>query len=93
MALAGHVEQMIDKHGVADAEGIYKVAQAYALLGERRGAVRVLRRAIEGGFFCYPYFTTDPLLDPVRAEAEFPALMEMARARHEEFRRKFFTAP
>jgi hypothetical protein len=50
----------------------------------------VLRKSIEGGFFCYPYFTTDPLLKNLRGEQEYAGLMESARKRHEEFKRKFF---
>src|SRR5262249_486270 len=74
--------------GVADAEGIYKIAQAFAALNDRQTALRLLRRAVEGGFFCYPYFTNDPLLNNLRGEAEFARLMELARRRHEEFKRR-----
>ncbi|HXG65234.1 MAG TPA: TRAP transporter TatT component family protein, partial [Blastocatellia bacterium] len=56
VALLRKTEQMIEERGVSDAEGIYKVAQAYAALGDKASALRVLRRSIEGGFFCYPYF-------------------------------------
>jgi hypothetical protein len=73
---------------VADAEGVYKIAQAYAALNDRPAALRLLRRSIEDGFFCYPYFTNDPLLDNLRGQAEFADLMEIARRRHEGFKRK-----
>ncbi len=82
--------QMIEERQVADAEGVYKVAQAYAVLGDKETALKMLRRSIEGGFFCYPFFTTDPLLKNLRNENEYKTLMEMARARHEEFKSKFF---
>lgn len=81
--------QMIEERGVGDAEGIYKVAQAYAVLGDRQSALRMLRYSIEKGFFCYPYFTEDPLLEHIRGESEFATLMEIARTRHEEFKRRF----
>ena len=81
--------QMIEERNVGDAEGIYKVAQAYAVLGDREAALRVLRRSIEGGFVAYPYFVSDPLLKPLHGAAEYAELMEMARARHEEFKRNF----
>jgi tetratricopeptide (TPR) repeat protein len=90
LALLRDTRQMIEERGVQDAEGIYKVAQAYAVLGDKESAIRMLRRSIEGGFFCYPYFTTDPLLDNIRGQAEYAKLMEMARARHEEFKSKLF---
>lgn len=84
------VEREIEQKGVGDSEAIYKVAQAYAVLGEKRSALRVLRRSIETGFFCYDYFKTDPLQETLRAEPEFNGLLEIARTRHESFQRAFF---
>ena len=75
---------------VTDAEGLFKIAQAYAMLGNRAGALRVLARSIDGGFFSYPYFARDPLLDSIRQEPEFRRLLERARVRHEAFQRRFF---
>ena len=90
LTLLHETEQKVLEHGVSDAEGIYKVAQAYAVLGDKASALRVLKLSIEGGFFCYPYFTSDPLLENLRGEAEYAKLMEQARKRHEEFKQKFF---
>ncbi|MFN7947578.1 MAG: winged helix-turn-helix domain-containing protein [Blastocatellia bacterium] len=90
LALLQETEKMIEERGVNDAEGIYKIAQAWAVLGDRAAALRVLRRSIEGGFFCYPYFVGDPLLQNLRGEPEYTRLMELARERHEAFRHRFF---
>lgn len=79
-------------NGVADAEGIYKLAQAYAVLGDTDSALRTLRRSIEGGFFPYPYFVSDPLLSNIRRTPGCEALLEAARQRHEHFERRFFNA-
>ena len=54
LALLRQTKEKIEKLGVSGAEGIYKVAQAYAVLGDRASSRRMLRRSIEGGFFCYP---------------------------------------
>lgn len=83
-------EKVIAARGVNDAEAIYKIAQAYAVLGDAAAALRVLRRSIEGGFFCYPYFMDDPLLESLRKEKEFATLLTMARNRHENFKKTFF---
>ena len=85
---AGELPQFT-KNGVTDAEAIYKVAEAYSARGDKSSALRVLRRSVEDGFFCYPYFTRDPLLDPLRCELEFSELLHNARHRHEEFQHKF----
>jgi hypothetical protein len=66
------------------------VAQAYAVLGDKASALRMLRRSVDGGFFCYPYFESDPLLKNLRTEGEFAKIMAQARERHEQFKARFF---
>jgi len=51
--------------------------------------LRMLRQVIDGGFFCYPYFVTDPLLNNVRRNPEFASLLARARRRHQDFKHKF----
>jgi len=84
------LENKIGERGVGDPEAMYKIAQAYAILGDKASALRTLSRSIEDGFFCYPYFTTDPLLNGLRNEPEFTGLLNLAHQRHEAFRSKFF---
>jgi len=83
-------ESKIAARGVGDPEALYKVAQAYAALGDKPEALRVLRSSIGGGFFSYPYLVTDPLLEDLRAESEFKSLLTAARERHEAFKSRFF---
>jgi tetratricopeptide (TPR) repeat protein len=83
-------EERIEERGVSDPELMYKVAQAYVLLGDKHSALHMLRHSIDGGFFCYPYFVHDPLLEPLRAEPGFDDLMTQARHRHEQFKATFF---
>jgi serine/threonine protein kinase/TolB-like protein len=83
-------EKRILDSGVADSEGLYKVAEAYALLGDKSSAMLMFHRTIEGGFFPYPYFEHDPLLDNIRNEPEFGVLMREAREQYEQFKAKFF---
>ena len=84
-ATAAHIEE----RGVADAEGIYKVAQAFAVLGDKQSALRLLDETIERGFFPYPYFKTDPLLANLRKEPALATDLERARARFEKFQSRF----
>ena len=83
-------ESRVEERGVGDPEAIYKIAEAYAILDDKPSALHALRHSIESGFFSYPYFMTDPLLDNVRKETEFTALMEVARRRHQAFKSIFF---
>ena len=90
LKLLRQTEDMIEERGVSDPEGIYKVAQAYALLGDKPDALHMLRHSIGDGFFCYPYFMHDPLLQSLHGEPEFRSLLDQAKARHEQFKRMFF---
>jgi hypothetical protein len=84
------LEAKINERGVVDPEATYKIAQAYAAIGDNVSSLRVLRHSIENGFFPYPYFAADPLLDTLRGEDEFPTLMNTARKRYEGFKSRFF---
>ena len=53
----------------------YNVASAYALLGENEKAIAYLEDAADNGFPCYPLFARDSLLDGLRKEPRFVALM------------------
>jgi tetratricopeptide (TPR) repeat protein len=89
LKLLQQTEEKIEERGVSDAEGLYKVAQAYAALGDKTSAMHMLRHSIAGGFFCYPYFERDLLLQSLRGEPEFQKLMEEARQRYEQFKARF----
>jgi len=90
LKLLQQTEEKIEERGVSDAEGMYKVAQAYAVLGDKASALHMLRHSIGGGFFCYPYFARDPLLQTLRDDPEFKTLMAQAQHRHDQFRATFF---
>ncbi len=88
--LLNGLERKIRDQGVGDAEGTYKIAQAYAVLGDKISALRALRMSVESGFFSYPYLSRDPLLNDLRGEPEFDQILNTARQRHEAFKRAFF---
>jgi TolB-like protein len=44
------LERQIRERGVGDPEAAYKIAQAYAVLGDRTSALRLLRASVEAGF-------------------------------------------
>lgn len=90
LKLLRQTEGKVEERGVSDAEGIYKVAKAYAVLGDKVSALHMLRHSIGGGFFPYPYFERDPLLESLRNEPEFQTLMQQALHRHEQFKATLF---
>jgi len=90
LAVLAALEKKIADRGVGDAEATYKMAEAYAVLGDSISALRLLRLSIQNGFFAHPYFVTDPLLESLRREPEFESLMQTAEARHQAFQKAFF---
>ena len=88
--LLNGLERKIREQGVGDPEGTYKIAQAYAVLGDKTSAMRALRMSVESGFFSYPYLSKDPLLNDLRREPEFDQTLNAARQRHEAFKSAFF---
>jgi len=88
--LLSELEKQIKERGVGDPEASYKIAQAYAVLGDKTSAIRVLRRSVEAGFFSYPYIADDPLLNHLQQDPEFTEILEVARQRHDAFKNSFF---
>jgi DNA-binding winged helix-turn-helix (wHTH) protein/TolB-like protein/tetratricopeptide (TPR) repeat protein len=89
--LLNGLERKIRDRGVGDPEGTYKIAQAYAVLGDSISAMRVLRTSVDSGFFSYPYIANDPLLNNLHNEPEFNEILNIARQRHEAFKSSFFS--
>ena len=82
-------EEKMNARGVRDPEVMYKVAEAYAVLGNQEAALRMLQRSTVGGFFCYPYIVRDPLLKVLRSSPGFQHLLEQARQRQQQFEQRF----
>ncbi|HUO17718.1 MAG TPA: protein kinase [Verrucomicrobiae bacterium] len=90
LKLLQNTETKVEESGVTDAEGLYKLAQAFAVLGDKSSALHMLRHSIGGGFFCYPYFVRDPLMANLHGEPEYDSLLSQAKTRHEQFKASFF---
>lgn len=90
LELLQQLENKIVQRGVADPEATYKIAQGYAVLGDKISAIRMLHYSIEHGFFSYPYFMNDPLLESTRNDPGFQQLMSVARQRNASFKSSFF---
>ncbi len=95
-SIEGNIEEGLEaarkfeQINIADAEAWFHFAESYGLLGDKDGCVRALHRAVDGGFFNYPFMLADSFLDSVRDDPEFQRILKMAKAKHEAFKKRFF---
>jgi DNA-binding winged helix-turn-helix (wHTH) protein/TolB-like protein/lipoprotein NlpI len=82
-------EAKVTQRAVGDPEAVYKLAQAYAELGDSTSALHLFHYAVENGFFPYAYFAKDPLMNNVRQQPEFQSTLEGARQRSQSFQNLF----
>jgi DNA-binding winged helix-turn-helix (wHTH) protein/TolB-like protein/tetratricopeptide (TPR) repeat protein len=85
-----YLREVEQKTPTVDGEMLYKVAQAYALLGDKPSALRSLQGAINHNFYCHACLIRDPLLESVRGEVEYADIVKVALDLHEAFRRRYF---
>jgi tetratricopeptide (TPR) repeat protein len=90
LQLLSGLERTVRERGVGDPEATYKIAEAYAILGNKSSALHVLRMSVESGFFSYPYIDKDPLLKDLHDEPEFAQILNIAHQRYEAFKNSFF---
>jgi serine/threonine protein kinase/tetratricopeptide (TPR) repeat protein len=94
--IEGNIDKGLDaarkfeQYNIADAEAWFFIAGLYGLLGDKEGCIRTLQRAVDGGYFNYPFMLTDSFLDSARDDPEFQRILEIAKAKHEAFKKRFF---
>jgi tetratricopeptide (TPR) repeat protein len=67
----------------------YSLGIALAHLGELPEARRWLARAAAEGFPCYPWYASDPLMEPLRSDPEFQAFMRQLRQQSDGYRARY----
>jgi DNA-binding winged helix-turn-helix (wHTH) protein/tetratricopeptide (TPR) repeat protein len=65
-----------------DPEAMFYSARHLAHLGATEPALDLARRAVDGGFFCFPTLSTDPWLDALRSTKAFAGVLKKAEAHH-----------
>ena len=75
---------------IEDPEAIFNWSIVYILHDEHEEFLKLYEKAVDLGFFPYPVFETDPILDPLRDNIEFQRITLKAKAKHEAFKEKYF---
>jgi serine/threonine protein kinase len=72
-------DEILKKWRLRDPCGTYYLARTLAAI-EHPSALATFSRAVDGGYYCYSFFTHDPWLDPLRGTAEFTGIVRRAEA-------------
>jgi len=64
---------------LSDPCAVFYLARMLSLI-EHSGALAMLRRAVEGGYYMYPFVVRDPWLDPLRGGGEFNEIVRLAES-------------
>jgi hypothetical protein len=86
------VELLESFPGFTDPEGFFYWAQVCVSLRDRPRAMRLLERAVEGGFYCVRGYETSPAFDALRLDPAFVALVGRAREKQASAARAFADA-
>jgi len=78
-----HIGTLVNS-GFTDPEGFFHWAGALAVAGDRDGALEMLERTVEAGFYPASAFITFPNLDPLRTASDFRHIVRRAEERHRE---------
>ena len=73
-----------------DAESAYFSATTYIVNGNREGALRCLKKAVDGGYFNYPFMSNDHLFEPLKDDEEYILILSLAKEKHLAFKKRFF---
>ena len=76
-----------------DPEGLYYMGRALAHVGASEEAIERIVAAVERGFFCYPYFVSDPWIDPLRGDARFVEVLRRAETKWRDAQHAFEQHP
>ncbi len=79
----------LEEREIVDAEMYYRLAHFYCLADQPEKALKSLKVSTSGGFFSYPYISTDPLLEKIRGTKEFQLILKDVKKRHEDFKQRF----
>jgi tetratricopeptide (TPR) repeat protein len=75
----------------ADGEILYEIARLFGLFNAKEDCYRALKKAIDMGYFSYPFMNKDSFLISVRDDVMIKELLSIARMKHEELREKLST--
>ncbi len=87
---AGQYLKHITENKIVDGENYFYEATSFALLGDKENSINMLEKAVNIGFFNYPYINSTSEFKILSDEPRFKAVLLKAKKRHDSFRDKYF---
>ncbi len=78
--------KQLEQSDVHDAEALYYWASFYTKLGDKKSGLRLLKKAVDYGYFNIPFMEADDHLDSLRSDEAFKAIMSIAQQKHINFK-------
>ncbi len=83
-------ETLAIQETIEDPEAIYLWSLLNVMHQDYDGFLSLYEKAIDLGYYPYPSFLIDPLLDPMRDNIEFQRITQKAKRKHEAFKERHF---
>ena len=83
------VEKLSDAAN-SDGETLYYLSSYYALLGDKENAIITLKKAIDAGYFNYPFMVSNSYFTTIENDERFKKLLKRALAKHLDFKEMLF---
>ena len=74
----------------SDGETLYYLSSYYALLGDKENAIITLKKAIDAGYFNYPFMVSNSYFTTLENDGRFKKLLERALTKHSDFKEMLF---
>ena len=81
--------KVLESRNIHDSEMLYRFTHFYSMLGDSNSALDALERAVDGGFFCFPYIKSDLLTKDLHGLPRFKQILEKAKLRYELYEKRF----
>ena len=81
--------KVLESRNIHDSEMLYRFTHFYSMLGDSDSALDALERAVDGGFFCFPYIKSDILTKDLHSLPRFKQILEKAKLRYELYEKRF----
>ena len=73
-----------------DGETLYYLSSYYGLLGDKENCIATLEKAINAGFYNYPFMASNSYFAGVANDARFKELLNIAKNKHLDFKEMYF---